>query len=629
MMPQDNPSISTGNSGNASEGRLKAVLDNTVDGIITIDHLGNIETFNKACERIFGYTAAEVIGKNVNVLMPEPYHRQHNGYLRNYQDTGKKKIIGIGREVEGKRKDGSTFPLDLSISEVQLNDRKIYSGIVRDITERKTAERELKDMAENLSAVMNTVADGIVTIDRTGTIQTFNRAAENIFGYTASEVIGRNVNILMPEPYHTEHDGYIHNYLTTGQAKVIGLGRQVEARKKDGSTFPMELSISEMAVSSGRMFVGIIRDITALKTSEFNLKGSEARYSAILESTVDGIITIDEQGKIETFNKACENIFGYTAQEVIGKNVRTLMPPPYHDEHDGYLQNYRDTNHRKIIGIGREVEGRKKDGSTFPLDLAVSEVKVGSKRSFTGIIRDITERKKAESRQQQFIEKIAESNEDLERFAYVCSHDLQEPLRMVRSYTQKMEMYFRDKPMDEKVTKYLHYIVDGAARAQNLISDILSYSRMDFEHKQEVIDLNEILSFAKGNVMTLIEEKGVSIKSGNLPKVTGNRVLMIQLFQNLISNAIKYCKATPEVIISSQQSGHYWQIAIEDNGIGISSEYYTKVFAIFERLHKKSEYSGTGIGLAICKKIVERHGGKIWVESEEGKGSTFFFTLPQ
>ncbi len=476
-------------------------------------------------------------------------------------------------------------------------------------------------MTEILSSVMNGVADGIFTLDQTGIVQTANRAAERIFGYSREEFIGRKFNSLMPERY------FYHFHSV--EDKTLKVEHEVEIERKDGFIFPVKLSISEMSMPSGQMFLAIIEDIAELKTIALDLQAAAARYGAIVENTVDGIVNIDERGNIETFNRACENIFGYTAAEVLGQNVKILMPEPYYSEHDTYLKNYSDTGHRKIIGIGREVQGKRKDGTIFPIDLAISEVKLGKKPNFTGIIRDITDRKKAEAIQQKLITKMAESNEDLEHFAYICSHDLQEPLRMVRSYTQKMEMYFADKNLEARPQKYMKYIVEGAFHAQNLINEILSYSRMDFESKQETVDLQKIIGIANHNIRTLIEDKGASISLLTLPKITGNRVLMIQLFQNLISNAIKYCKQKPQITIRSKDAGEYWQISVQDNGIGIAPEYYNKVFLIFERLHSRFEYGGTGLGLAICKKIVERHGGKIWVNSEVGSGSTFFLTLPK
>ncbi|MBT5811396.1 MAG: PAS domain S-box protein, partial [Rhodospirillaceae bacterium] len=214
---------------------------------------------------------------------------------------------------------------------------------------------DLETEKARLGAVLNTVVEGIVTIDAQGVIETFNPAAEHIFGYTASEVIGRNVKILMPEPYHGEHDGYLHSYVKTGDAKVIGIGREVIGQRKDGSTFPMELAVSEMAVAGERMFTGIVRDITARKQAEAELRDRESRVRAIVDTVVDGIVTIDAKGVIETFNPAAERIFGYPASEVIGRNVKILMPEPYHGEHDGYLHSYVKTGDAKVIGIGREV----------------------------------------------------------------------------------------------------------------------------------------------------------------------------------------------------------------------------------------------------------------------------------
>ena len=225
--------------------RLKAILENVVDGIITIDEVGIVQTYNPAAENIFGYSPEETIGKNVRMLMPEPYRREHDQYLDNYLKSGIAKIIGIGREVVGLRKDGSEFPLELGISEAWLEDRRIFTGIVRDISERKQMERQLVEERAFTVAVLETVVDGIITIDEVGVVQTYNPAAENIFGYSPKETIGKNVRMLMPEPFRSEHDQYLDNYLKSGIAIIIGIGREVVGLRKDGSEFPLELSISE------------------------------------------------------------------------------------------------------------------------------------------------------------------------------------------------------------------------------------------------------------------------------------------------------------------------------------------------------------------------------------------------
>jgi len=251
--------------------QLHAVLDTAVDGIILIDAAGIVLMFNAACERLFGYNAGEVLGQNVKMLMPAPFRAEHDGYLENYHRTGERKIIGIGREVVGRRKDGSTFAMDLSVGEAKHEGRTTFVGIIRDITERKRTEQEVRHTAARLRAVLDTAVDGVILIDARGTVLMFNPACERLFGYGAEEVLGRNVKMLMPEPYRKEHDGYIENYRSTGKRKIIGIGREVIGQRKDGTTFPMDLSVGEAKQEGEAVFVGIIHDVTERKRTEEQL----------------------------------------------------------------------------------------------------------------------------------------------------------------------------------------------------------------------------------------------------------------------------------------------------------------------------------------------------------------------
>ncbi|MEX0808372.1 MAG: PAS domain S-box protein [Dongiaceae bacterium] len=250
---------------------LQAVIETAVDGVILIDRSGQIHMFNPACERLFGYSADEVIGRNVKMLMPAPYREEHDGYLENYHRTGDAKIIGIGRTVEGRRKDGSVFPMDLSVGESRAEGEPIFVGIIRDLSERQRQEREIREAAAQLRAVVHTAVDGVILIDAKGTIRMFNPACERLFGYDAAEVIGQNVKMLMPEPYRAEHDGYLENYRQTGKAKIIGIGREVEGRRKDGTTFPMDLSVGEAKQEGTPIYVGMIHDLTERKRVEQQL----------------------------------------------------------------------------------------------------------------------------------------------------------------------------------------------------------------------------------------------------------------------------------------------------------------------------------------------------------------------
>ena len=246
-------------------------------------------------------------------------------------------------------------------------------------------------MANSLyRAIVDTAVDAIVTIDRTGAIRSVNHATERLFGYSAAELIGRNVNILMPEPYAAEHDGYIANYLRTGQKKIIGIGREVVGRRKDGSVFPMDLSVGEARDAAEPIFVGIIRDITDRKAAQLAQRESELRLRSILDTVPDAIVVIDTQGVIQSFSPAAERLFGYRSGEVIDQNVKLLMPTPYREAHDGYLERYLRTGDRRIIGIGRVVVGLRKNGETFPMELQVGEFSFAGNRFFTGFVRDLT-----------------------------------------------------------------------------------------------------------------------------------------------------------------------------------------------------------------------------------------------
>ena len=293
--------------------------------------------------------------------------------------------------------------------------------------------------AEQLDAILNTTVDGIIVIDLDGKIEAFNRGAARLFGYPESEVVGRNVSMLMPSPYHEEHDGYLKRYLTTGHANIIGKGREVTGRRRDGTIFPLHLSVGEMTVGGQRKFTGMLHDLTERVRLKGELGSSEARWHAVIESAVDGIIVIDTHGRVEAFNPAAERLFGYSGQEVLGRNVDMLMPSPYHEEHDTYLARYLATGRAKIIGSGREVQGLRKDGTTFPLHLSVGQITVDGERKFTGILHDLSARVQMEGqlREQAALAKLGE-------MAAVIAHEVKNPLAGIRGAIQVLGSQMSD-----------------------------------------------------------------------------------------------------------------------------------------------------------------------------------------
>tara|TARA_R110001606_G_scaffold384938_1_gene548140 strand:+ start:4694 stop:6208 length:1515 start_codon:yes stop_codon:yes gene_type:complete len=489
----------------------------------------------------------------------------------------------------------------------------------------KTTDKKQNSIhSSKLEAVLNTVIDGIVTINNKGVILSFNPSAERIFGYSVSEVLGENVKILMPNPYHDEHDGYLQNYLSTGDKKAIGKGRQVEAQRKDGSIFAMELGLNEMVIDNETMFVGTIRDISDRKFAEQALKENQAKLQAIVDHTVDGLITINESGIIETFNKACENIFGYSVNEVINKNVKMLMPEPYHGEHDGYLKNYHNSGNKKIIGLGREVKGRRKNGSTFPLDLSVSEVNVNGRRLYSGIVRDISERKKSE-------EAIRQANAELEEFSYRTSHDLRSPLVSSIKLLSMVELAIQNDEKDQALMS-IGFIQKSLHQLESLVKDILTLAQATKEPEDsELVNvetlINEALDKLKhmDNFDRLLIEKHIRFNDLFLTKK--NRLVLI--IENLLSNAVKYQdleKDTSFLKISSYQKGNHLILNVCDNGVGIPKNQQSQLFQMFKRFHPKIAF-GSGLGLYMMKKSVDILDGKISFEDKEN-GCAFTIAVP-
>lgn len=289
----------------SDQNRLKAIFNTVVDGIITIDNQGTVESLNPAAAELFGYEPEEVIGKNVNFLMPEPYHAEHDKYIDNHLKTGKKKIIGIGREVKGKRKDGSTFPFWLKVEKVQLEDRIIFTGIIHDVSDLRQVEQDLSAAEKRMNAIINTAVDGIIIIDKKAIMEVVNPAAADMFGYNAKELVGKNVKILMSSPHRKQHDNYIGNYHRTGERKIIGIGREVKGLRKDGSQFPFNLSISEVHLPEKTVYVGVIHDISEQKANQQRIEELNTRLEQMVEERTEKLA--EAVNKLLKTNKQLEN----------------------------------------------------------------------------------------------------------------------------------------------------------------------------------------------------------------------------------------------------------------------------------------------------------------------------------
>jgi len=371
--------------------------------------------------------------------------------------------------------------------------------------------------------------------------------------------------------------------------------------------------------------------------AENALKENQERLAGILASAMDAIVTVNEQGQIVLFNEAAELVFQCPASEAMGQPLHRFIPERFQAAHEEHVRKFTaGAATRRRMGKVETLVGLRANGAEFPMEASLSRVETQTGKLFTVILRDVTEqealrrlRQRAEETLSKKAAELTRSNRDLEQFAYIASHDLQEPLRMVASYTQLLAERYRGK-LDDNADKYIGYAVEGALRMQTLIQDLLAFSRVGRNGSEpKAVNANLAVHEALQNLRSTLDESRANVVCDNLPAVAVSRSQLVQLFQNLVGNAIKFHGAEPpQTRITAEKADTAWLFSVADNGIGIAPEHHDQIFMIFQRLHARAEYPGNGVGLAICKKIVEQHGGKIWVESDLGRGSTFRFTLP-
>jgi PAS domain S-box-containing protein len=469
----------------------------------------------------------------------------------------------------------------------------------------------------------------ILVTDENGDINLVNPNAEKLFGYTREELTGKPIEILIPEPLKDIHRQHRQHYFKAPKARPMGLGKDLFARDKNGRTFPVEISLGYYKLGTKKMAVAFITDVSERKKAEAILRASEETTRLIISSALDAIICIDTEGCITVWNPQAEKIFGWTETEIKGRRLsETIIPEQYRALHEAGLKRYLTTSEHNVINKLIEITALNRQGKEFPIELTIIPMRQKDTDFFCAFIRDITEKREAEVRQKEYAEDLKRKNIELEQFAYVASHDLQEPLRTVSGFVELLKRHYKDQS-DENVTKYINYITDASDRMRRLVQDLLDYSRLGRERILEPIDCNQVVQQVLNDLTMAVQESGAVIHIDRLPVISGYATEMKQLFQNLISNSIKFRKPGQAAIISisATPAEEYWKFKITDNGIGIEDKYWERIFIIFQRLHTKNEYEGTGIGLAHCKKIAELHNGKIWVDSIPGEGSTFYFTI--
>ena len=504
--------------------------------------------------------------------------------------------------------------------------------VARDITERKKAEvdmilaeKELERTKNYLESLINYANAPIIVWNTKKEIELFNRASEKLTGYSSAQVEGKKLSILFPKDALKESNEKIKHSLTENleTMEIPILTKSNEIR--------IVLWNSANIYDNDRNVLSTIaqgNDITERIKAELEAQKSREKLNLALENGNIGIWEWDIRTDAVEWDERMERMFG-------------LEPGSFEKTYDAFEKYIFDEDlpHMRYefrlaleedIPLDTIYRTRLKNDSISYISTKalVERDNNGKPIKMSGVSLDITEMKKgAEKALFRLNENLLRSNKELEQFAYVASHDLQEPLRMVSSFTQLLSQRYKDK-LDKDAQEFIQFAVDGANRMQVLINDLLEYSRIETRGKKfSVIDIHSVLGHVIKNLSLVIKEKNALVINDSLPTVMADEGQMVQLFQNLIGNALKFCDTSPKIQISAKEETDHYLFKIKDNGIGMESQYFDKIFQIFQRLQPKEAYSGTGIGLAICKRIIERHGGKIWVESKPGKGSDFYFTI--
>ena len=492
----------------------------------------------------------------------------------------------------------------------------------------KKAPAEEVDSSSVLQRAFEKSGLGVAHIGTDRRFMRVNRRLCEILGYPEHELLrltGKDIS-------HPDDADVINQQrarLYSGEIEAVRVEKRYLRKDRAVVWVAFTMVLERAADGTPQYEIAVYDDITARKTAEAALREGEERFRRTFELAGAGLAQVSLDGRFMRVNPRVCEIMGYSEQELIGRVVKDLSHPDDRDLADGERA-------RVLAGEleSARVEKRyvRKDGSVVWAGLVIALERGADGRPLHAIsvLDDITERKHAEAALHEAHEELKRSNSELEQFAYVASHDLQEPLRMVSSYTQLLGRRYGEK-LDDDAREFMAYIVDAAARMKQLIEDLLAYSRVGTKGKDfRPVDVHKPLARAIGNLKAAIDESGATVTHDALPTLPADEVQLAQLFQNLMGNALKFRSATqPRIHVGVSEKGGFFEFQVRDNGIGIEPQYFERIFMVFQRLHHKGEYPGTGIGLAICKKVVERHGGHIRVESSPGAGSAFIFTLPK
>lgn len=646
-------------------------FDLSLDLLTTVGFDGRFKRVNPSWERILGWTEAELLDRPyLEVIHPDDRERTTTETRRMAQD----RAAVTDLEVRLTHRDGSHRWIAFSAA-ADAHEELLYV-VGRDVTGYKHADAALRDSELRLRSVTEAVHDALISADEDGRIAYWSPGARRIFGYEEDEVLGEPLTMLMPESYRPRHEAGLRRFLEGGEAHMIGSTVELEGRDKDGREFPLELSLGEAPLAGGRLFTGLIREVTARRRAERYLttqlavasvmaKGTQLEHAragvlaAIGESmgwTLGELWQVDEDEGI----LSCAEVWHAPGSEhprfdavtretrfepgvgLPGTVWQTSAPTWFADvrshPHFPRSATAAEEGLRGAIGLPVLQDGRVVGVMDFYSESVErpDEELLTMMTTFGAQVGEYFARKEAQrslelaaNELRRHAAELERSNADLEQFAYVASHDLSEPLRTVSGFVGLLAKRYEGQ-LDAQADEYIRFAVEGVHRMRELIDDLLAYSRVGrADQSLEAVDTGVLVAQILRTLKPQIDSAGGEVTVEPLPTVQGDEWQLRQLFQNLIANAVKFDGGRPpRVEVSAVREVAGWRFAVRDHGVGVDERHADRIFKVFQRLHARDEYDGTGIGLAICRRVVDRRGGRIWVQAAQGGGADFRFTVP-